>query len=213
MTVRIGDSSLPRASVAGGSSGTASWGSAVVGACQALRRELEEAGREPGPDGLEASYDTTSDVESREQLSRHAFGAQFAEVRVDIDTGEVRLARMLGVFAAGCILNPRTARSQFISGMTMGFSMALLEESAIDVEFGNYLNHDLAQYHVPVNADVRNIDATWVDEHDPHLNPMGSKGIGEIGIVGGAAAVANAVYHAAGKRVRDLPITLDKLQR
>ena len=211
VTVRIGDSSLPRASVAGGSSGTASWGSAVVGACQALRRELEEAGREPGPDGLEASYDTTSDVESREQLSRHAFGAQFAEVRVDIDTGEVRLARMLGVFAAGRILNPRTARSQFISGMTMGFSMALLEESAIDVEFGNYLNHDLAQYHVPVNADVRNIDATWVDEHDPHLNPMGSKGIGEIGIVGGAAAIANAVFHATGSRFRELPIRLDRV--
>ncbi len=209
--MRIGDSALPPGPVAGGSAGTASWGSAVTGACLALRDALAERGGEAGPDGLEMSYDTTQDIEAREDYARHAFGAQFAQVRVDVDSGEVRVARMLGVFAAGRILNPRTARSQFIGGMTMGFSMALLEESRMDSEFGNYLNHDLAQYHVPVNADVRDVDATWIEEHDEHLNPMGSKGIGEIGIVGAAASVANAVFHATGKRFRELPIRPDRV--
>ncbi|MEA2310541.1 MAG: xanthine dehydrogenase YagR molybdenum-binding subunit, partial [Solirubrobacteraceae bacterium] len=102
-------------------------------------------------------------------------------------------------------------RSQFIGGMTMGISMALHEEGIIDREFGDYLNHDFAQYHVASCADIREIDAHWVEEHDENLNPMGSKGIGEIGIVGTAAAVANAVFNATGKRVRDLPIRLDRL--
>ncbi|HKU78628.1 MAG TPA: molybdopterin cofactor-binding domain-containing protein, partial [Rhodanobacteraceae bacterium] len=119
--------------------------------------------------------------------------------------------RLYGMFAAGRIVNAKTARSQFIGGMTMGMSMALLEESVMDEEFGDFLNRDLAQYHVPSCADVRDIDAIWVEESDPHLNPMGSKGIGEIGIVGTAAAIGNAVWHATGIRVRDLPITPDKL--
>jgi xanthine dehydrogenase YagR molybdenum-binding subunit len=118
---------------------------------------------------------------------------------------------MLGVFAAGRIINPRTARSQLIGGMTMGISMALHEESVLDLEFGDYLNHDLAQYHVPVCADVLDVEAAWIDEDDRHLNPMGSKGIGEIGIVGTAAAVANAVFHATGVRFRALPIRPDRL--
>jgi xanthine dehydrogenase YagR molybdenum-binding subunit len=118
---------------------------------------------------------------------------------------------LLGVFAAGRIINAKTARSQFIGGMTMGLGMALLEESVLDPRFGDYVNHDLATYHVPVCADVQDIDAIWIDEDDPHLNPMGAKGIGEIGIVGTAAAIANAVYHATGIRIRDLPIRLDKL--
>jgi xanthine dehydrogenase YagR molybdenum-binding subunit len=199
--VEIGDSDFPRASVAGGSSGTSSWGSAVVGACEALK-----AGG-----GEEAFYDTTEDLAQLEPLSRHAFGAQFIEARVDIDTGEVRTPRALGVFAAGRIVNARTARSQLIGGMTMGLGMALHEESTIDREFGDYLNHDLAQYHVPACADVADIEAAWIDERDTHLNPVGTKGIGEIGIVGTAAAVANAVHHATGVRVRTLPIRLDRL--
>jgi xanthine dehydrogenase YagR molybdenum-binding subunit len=199
--VEIGHSDFPRASVAGGSSGTSSWGSAVVGACEALR-----AGG-----GEEASYDTTEDIKGLEPLSRHAFGAQFVEAWVDVDTGEVRTPRVLGVFAAGRIVNARTARSQLIGGMTMGLGMALYEESTMDREFGDYLNHDLAQYHVPACADVADIDAAWIDEQDTHLNPVGTKGIGEIGIVGTAAAVANAVHHATGVRVRALPIRLDRL--
>ncbi|MEU5883182.1 xanthine dehydrogenase family protein molybdopterin-binding subunit [Spirillospora sp. NPDC047279] len=208
ITVEIGDSSFPRASVAGGSSGTAGWGSAVFRACEALLPALDSP---VPPEGVEASADTADEVKAQEKYARHAFGAQFVEVAVDIDTGEIRVPRMLGVFAAGRIINPVTARSQFIGGMTMGLGMALMEESTMDEEFGDYLNHDLAQYHVPVNADVRDVEAVWLDEEDPHLNPMGSKGIGEIGIVGAAAAVANAVHHATGVRVRDLPITPGRL--
>ncbi|MGH3240432.1 MAG: xanthine dehydrogenase family protein molybdopterin-binding subunit [Spirillospora sp.] len=208
VTVKLGDSALPRASVAGGSAGTAGWGTAVVRACEALRADMN--GGVP-PEGLEVEVDTAEEVKGRDKYARHAFGAQFAEVEVDADTGEVRVRRLLGVFAAGRIINPLLARSQFIGGMTMGVGMALMEESVMDLEFGDYLTRDLAQYHVPACADVRDIDAAWVEESDPHLNPMGSKGIGEIGIVGTAAAVGNAVHHATGVRVRHLPITPARL--
>ncbi|GAA2397283.1 xanthine dehydrogenase family protein molybdopterin-binding subunit [Nonomuraea africana] len=211
--VEIGDSALPPAVLAGGSMGTASWGTAVVRACEALLAELDRRGGDVPADGVEAGADTAGEVRAEERFSRHAFGAQFAEVGVDVDTGEARVLRLLGVFAAGRIINPKTARSQLIGGMTMGLSMALFEESVMDREFGDYLNRDLAQYHVASCADVRDIEAAWIEEDDPHLNPMGSKGIGEIGIVGTAAAIANAVHHATGIRVRDLPIRLDKLLR
>ncbi len=145
-------------------------------------------------------------------MSRNSSGiAQFAEVRVDADTGEVRVPRLLGVFAAGRIISPDQARSQFIGGMIMGLSMALHEESAMDPEFGDYPNHDLAGYHIAAHADVQDIEAVWIDEDEPELGPIGAKGIGEVGIVGTAAAIANAVYQATGSRVRHLPIRLDKL--
>jgi xanthine dehydrogenase YagR molybdenum-binding subunit len=209
--VELGDSSLPRGPVAGGSMGTASWGAAVVRACETLRAKLAELGGVVPDDGVEALADTADEVAALAKLARHAFGAQFAAVRVNPRTGEVRVPRLLGVFAAGRIVNPTLARSQFIGGMTMGLSMALFEQSLLDLEFGDYLNHDFAQYHVPTCADVLDIDAVWVDEHDDQLNPIGSKGIGEIGIVGTAAAIANAVHHATGVRVRRLPITPDRL--
>lgn len=199
--VLIGDSDLPRAGVAGGSMGTASWGSAVHGACRRLREE--------GAD--QAEHDTREELSQLADYARHAFGAQFVEVRVDAATGEVRVPRVLGVFAVGRVINPKTARSQFLGGMTMGLGMALMEESVVDAEFGDFVNHDLAQYHVPVHADIGEMEAIWVDEEDPQLNPMGSKGIGEIGITGTAAAVAAAVHHATGVRVRDLPIHLEAL--
>ncbi len=198
--VEVGDTALPRASLAGGSSGTASWGSAVVKACEALLKN-----------GSEGTGDTTEDVEAASEFARHAFGAQFAEVRVDIDTGEVRVPRLLGVFAVGRVIDETLARSQFIGGMTMGLGMALMEETVVDEASGGFLNHDLAQYHVATSPDVLDLEAVWIEEEDPHLNPMGAKGIGEIGIVGTAAAIGNAVHHATGRRVRDLPITPDKL--
>ena len=209
--LEIGDSALPKAGAAGGSSGTASWGWAIVNAASALRTRLrEEYGGSVPAGGLSASGAFETNPEAQ-QFSMHAFGAQFAEVRVDADTGEVRVPRLLGVFAIGRVINPKTARSQLLGGMTMGLSMALHEASVLDPRFGDYVNHDFAEYHIATNADVGTVDVTWVDEEDLHVNPMGSKGIGEIGIVGTAAAIANAVYHATGIRVRELPITLDKL--
>ncbi|MFI0422957.1 xanthine dehydrogenase family protein molybdopterin-binding subunit [Spongiactinospora sp. 9N601] len=199
--VEIGDSDLPKASLAGGSMGTASWGTAVVRACEALLKN----------GGKEATADTTDEVGEAADFARHAFGAQFAEVRVHADTGEVRVSRLLGVFAAGRIIAPKLARSQFIGGMTMGLGMALMEQTIMDPDFGDFLTDDLAQYHLPACADVPAIEIAWIDEEDPYLNPMGSKGIGEIGIVGTAAAIANAVHHATGHRIRHLPITPDKL--
>ncbi|MDT7803161.1 MAG: xanthine dehydrogenase YagR molybdenum-binding subunit [Actinomycetota bacterium] len=204
--VRIGDTAHPSATVAGGSSGTASWGSAVVAAAGVFR---DKYGPDP-EDGDEAEADTPENPDEK-RYAMYAFGAQFAEARVNADTGEIRVSRLHGTFAAGRIVNPLTARSQFLGGMTMGLSMALHENSVFDPRFGHVVNHDFAEYHIAANADVADLRADWIDEHDPHLNPMGSKGIGEIGIVGTAAAVANAVFHATGVRVRDLPITLDKV--
>jgi xanthine dehydrogenase YagR molybdenum-binding subunit len=132
-------------------------------------------------------------------------------VRVDADLGHIRVARMVGCFGAGKILNAKTARSQLQGGMVWGISMALHEHAVMDERLGRWVNNNLAEYHVPVNADVPSIEAFRVEEEDDHINPIGAKGIGEIGITGAAAAVANAVFHATGKRVRDLPITLDKL--
>ncbi|MCZ2848778.1 xanthine dehydrogenase family protein molybdopterin-binding subunit [Modestobacter sp. VKM Ac-2978] len=204
--VRIGDTRYPVASVAGGSSGTNTWGSALVVAAREFRTKF---GADPR-DGDEASGDVDQAGQD-DTHSPYAFGAQFVEARVNADTGEIRVPRLLGVFGVGRVVNPRTARSQLIGGMTMGLSMALHENSAWDPRIGQVANHDLAEYHITVNADVGEIEAHWIDEHDPYVNAMGSKGIGEIGIVGTAAAVVNAVHSATGVRVRDLPVTLDKL--
>ncbi|MEV5357848.1 xanthine dehydrogenase family protein molybdopterin-binding subunit [Streptomyces sp. NPDC052693] len=209
--IEIGSTELPSAPLAGGSSGTASWGWAVHEACTRLARRL--AGHTgPLPErGIEAHADTTGTADAESAWARHAFGAHFAEVAVDTVSGEVRVTRLLGVYAAGRILNPRTARSQFVGGMTMGLGMALTEGSTMDAAFGDFVESDLASYHVPVHADVAEIEAHWLDEDDPRLNPMGSKGIGEIGIVGTAAAIGNAVHHATGVRFRELPLTPDRV--
>lgn len=203
--LEIGDTALPMASVEGGSSGITSWGSTIVAAARALRAQH---GANPA-DGAEIGADMPENPDA-ESFAIHSFGAQFAEVQVNSDTGEIRVPRMLGVFSVGRIINPRTARSQFIGGMTMGLSMALHEASVMDPRFGHVVNHDFAGYHIATNADVGELDVIWLDESDPHSNPMGSRGIGEIGIVGAAAAIANAAYNATGIRIRDLPLTADK---
>ena len=206
--LRIGDSSLPHASVAGGSSGITTWGTAVT---EAARNLIERYGHHP--DAGVSATGSAGPNEAAEQYAMHAFGAQFVAVEVDPDTGEIMVPRALGVFATGRIVNPRTARSQFLGGMTMGISTALWEHSEMDPVTGHYVNHDLAEYHVATCADIRDLEVEWIEEDDPHVNPMGTKGIGEIGIVGTAAAVANAVHNATGIRIRDLPITSDKLLR
>ena len=149
--------------------------------------------------------------DEKKQYAMHAFGAQFAEVRVDPDLGTVRVVRQLGAFASGRIINAKLAHSQFIGGMTFGLGMALFEETRRDDRSGRVMNANLSEYLLPVHADVPATEAILVEEVDPHVNEIGVKGIGEIGIVGAAAAIANAVYHATGKRIRDLPITPDKL--
>ncbi len=206
IVLEIGDTEFPNATVEGGSSGISSWGTAVVAAARAFR---DKYGNDPLA-GAEATA-KSPDNPAEQRLAMHSFGAQFASVAVNAATGEVRVPRMLGVFSVGRIINPRTARSQFIGGMTMGLSMALFEHSVMDARFGEVVTHDFAEYHIAANADVEDIDAIWLDESDPESNAMGSRGIGEIGIVGAAAAIGNAVWHATGIRVRDLPITPDKL--
>ncbi|MBO4256845.1 xanthine dehydrogenase family protein molybdopterin-binding subunit [Streptomyces griseorubiginosus] len=207
----VGRSDLPSASLAGGSSGTASWGWAVHEASVRLTDRLAEHTGPLPAEGVEARADTAGQADADSPWARHAFGAHFAEVAVDTVSGETRVRRLLGVYAAGHILNARTARSQFIGGMTMGLGMALTEGSTMDAAFGDFTESDLASYHVPAHADVPEVEAHWIDEDDPHLNPMGSKGIGEIGIVGTAAAIGNAVHHATGVRLRELPLTPDRM--
>jgi xanthine dehydrogenase YagR molybdenum-binding subunit len=149
--------------------------------------------------------------EEKDRYAMHSFGAVFAEVAVDPALGEVRVRRIVGVYSVGTVLNAKTGRSQLIGGVVWGIGMALHEDALVDPASGRVVNANLAQYHVPVNADIVDIDITFVDENDQNFNPLGARGIGEIGITGVAAAIANAVYHATGTRVRDLPITPDKL--
>ncbi|NEB82172.1 xanthine dehydrogenase family protein molybdopterin-binding subunit [Streptomyces sp. SID14478] len=208
--VRIADSDFGNAWVSGGSMGTRSWGWAVMAASRELRERLPLAPGEIPQEGITARSDTTELIAALAQKERYSYGAQFAEVAVDVATGEVRVRRLLGVFAAGRIINPLTARSQFVGGMTWGISMALHEEAVRDQESGGHVGADLAGYHVAAHADVPQIEAAWVDDPDPD-DPVGIKGIGEIGIVGTAAAIANAVWHATGVRQRDLPIRPDRV--
>lgn len=205
IALEIGDTALPYGTVAGGSSGTSSWGWAILTAAREFRAKF---GDDPLP-GAEVTAE--SDTEPDDDYRINSYGAHFVEARVDIHTGEITVPRMLGVFSIGRVVNPRTVRSQLLGGMTFGISMALFEESVRDGRFGHVVTQDLATYHFPTNADVRDIDAIWLDDVDERATPMGSRGAGEIGNVGSAAAVVNAVCNATGTRVRELPIHADDL--
>jgi xanthine dehydrogenase YagR molybdenum-binding subunit len=232
--VEIGDTDFPEASGSGGSWGASSSGSSVFYACQALRSKLAAAaGFDPakaefedgliragnesvplaqlaGEDGMEAEGGVKPGV-LEDAYTQAGYGAHFAEVGVDVDTGEIRIRRMLGVFAAGRILNQKTARSQAIGGMVFGVGAALMEDAAVDTRYGYLVNHDLAEYHIPVHADIPEIEAIYLPELDDKANPLKSKGVGELGISGAGAAIANAVYNACGVRIRDYPLTLNKV--
>ena len=239
VTVRLGDSSFPASSGSGGQWGANSSTSGVYAACIKLREAIAANAKAQQPkfkikdvvfsDGKIQSGSQSflladlagsrglvaedaiefGDLDKRYQQS--TFGAHFVEVGVDIATGEIRMRRMLAVCAAGRILNPKTARSQVIGAMTMGVGAALMEGLEVDKRYGFFVNHDLAGYEVPVHADIPHQEVIFLDETDPISSPMKAKGVGELGICGVAAAISNAVYNATGIRVRDYPITLDKL--
>lgn len=231
---KLGDSSFPVSAGSGGQWGANSSTSGVYAACSKLREQVaRKLGLEPAraefANGIVRAGNTSrpladaardgelvaedriefGDLDQRSQLS--TFGGHFVEVGVDMHTAEIRVRRMLAVCAAGRILNPKTARSQVIGAMTMGVGAALMEELAVDTRVGFFVNHDLAGYEVPVHADIPHQEVMFLDETDPLSSPMKAKGVGELGICGVAAAVANAIYNATGVRVRDYPITLDKL--
>jgi xanthine dehydrogenase YagR molybdenum-binding subunit len=234
VVVRLGDSAFPASAGSGGQWGGNSSTAGVYAACVKLREEIARRigmnskdaefvdgevrsgnrrvslAQVAGEAGLSAE-DTIEFGDLAKRFQESTFAGHFVEVGVDAATGEVRVRRMLAVCAAGRILNPKTARSQVIGAMTMGIGAALMEELAVDTGQGFFVNHDLAGYEVPVHADVPHQEVIFLDESDPISSPMKAKGVGELGLRGVGAAVANAIYNAAGVRVRDYPITLDKL--
>ncbi|MFC3440113.1 aldehyde oxidoreductase molybdenum-binding subunit PaoC [Sphingobium rhizovicinum] len=234
VTVRLGDSRFPVSAGSGGQWGANSSTAGVYAAAMALRAKLAEKAGYPadqalfedgliklgnqsqtlaalaGRDGLWAEDSIEfGDLDTR--YVQATFGAHFCEVGVDIDTAEVRIRRMGGAFAAGRILNPKSARSQVIGAMTMGAGSALMEALDVDTRFGFFVNHDMAEYLVPVHADIPPQDVLFIEELDDKSSPMKAKGVGELGICGAGAAVANAIYNATGIRLRDYPLTIDKL--
>ncbi|WNN48589.1 aldehyde oxidoreductase molybdenum-binding subunit PaoC [Siccibacter colletis] len=234
VVVRLGDSDYPLSSGSGGQWGANSSTAGVYAACVKLREAVAnklgfDANTAEFMDGAvrangravplsEAAAGGTLTVEDAiefgdldKQFQQSTFAGHFVEVGVDIATGEVRVRRMLAVCAAGRILNPKTARSQVIGAMTMGLGGALMEELAVDTQQGFFVNHDMAGYEVPVHADIPEQEVIFLDDTDPVSSPMKAKGVGELGLCGVSAAIANAIYNATGVRVRDYPITLDKL--
>jgi xanthine dehydrogenase YagR molybdenum-binding subunit len=222
----LGDSSFPMAPTQGGSATVSSVGSAVHDACLALKQKLYALSGQPENSSAPIDYtavlqqhnlpylELTQESQSSEQAknySMYSFSAHFAKVHVHPLTGVVKVKKLVATVDAGRIVNHKTASSQMIGGAVGGIGMVLTEEAIFDDRFGRYVNGNFADYHVPVNADIHEIDAIFIDKPDPFINPLGTKGIGEISLIGVAAAVANAVFNATGKRIRELPITPDKL--
>lgn len=249
VTFKLGDSTLPKAPLEGGSFTVSSVGSAVKQACETLQQQLLDQAKEEdqspfsnleltdvvfengeicikaapaerikiadllkkgGTPSMEASA-SASPKKERDDYTTATHSAVFVEVKVDEDFGTIQVSRMVSAIAAGRVLSLKPGRNQILGGMVWGIGMAMQEEGMLDKDLARWMNHNIAEYHFPVNADVHDLDVIFVEEHDEIVNPLGAKGIGEIGIVGVAAAIANAVYHATGKRIRDLPITLDKV--
>lgn len=236
VTVRMGDTDYPAAAGSGGSFGANSAGSAVYAACEAMRQVLAQRAGVNLPqalleNGALVAGDSAWSLEAlakgsaievvgdfkpgdlAKKYSQQSYGAHFCEVGVNAHTGEIRVRRFLSVHTAGRILNEKTARSQCLGGTTMGIGAALTEEVVLDPRFGGYVNHDLAEYHVPVHADIPQLEVIFLPELDDKASPLKAKGLGELGICGVGAAVANAVYNACGVRIRDYPLTLDKVLR
>ena len=234
VTVKLGDSSFPASAGSGGQWGANSSTAGVYAACMKLREavagrlgldaadvqfeggKVRAGGRsvalaDAARDGELVAEDAIEFGDLGKKFQQATFGAHFCEVGVHADTGEIRIRRMLAVCAAGRILNPKAARSQVIGAMTMGAGAALMEELAVDKRLGFFVNHDLAGYEVPVHADIPHQEVVFLDETDPMSSPMKAKGVGELGICGVGGAIANAIYNATGVRVREYPITLDKL--
>ena len=234
VTVLLGDSAYPESAGSGGQFGAASSTAGVYAACVKLREmvaarlgmtgaDIEFAGgrvraggnSRPLRDAVAAGELSAEDVmevgDLGKRFAQQTFAAHYVEVAVHAGTGEVRVRRMLAVCAAGRIINPTAARSQIIGGMTMGVGAALMEDLVVDKQAGFFVNHDLASYEVPVHADIPEQEVIFLDEVDPTVGPLKAKGVGELGISGAAAAVANAIYNATGVRVREYPVTLDKL--
>ncbi|MBT30511.1 MAG: acylaldehyde oxidase, partial [Thalassobius sp.] len=224
ITVEIGDSTFPVTPGSGGSWGAASYSNGVRVACQNLFKELnQKAGNSNSAEAsidalLKANkldkYEVVGTAEPSEEFKKHSvfsFGANFTEVWVDKDTGIYRIHRMVNVGSAGKIINPKTSYSQIIGGLTMGAGMVIAEQTQVEPNYGNFITRSLADYHVPVNLDMANIDVVFLPEEDKIANEMGVKGIGELGITSVAASITNAIFNATGKRMRHLPVTPEKL--
>jgi xanthine dehydrogenase YagR molybdenum-binding subunit len=178
---------------------------------QSESMSIKELMRRSEKEKIEEEVTSLPNMLEQSKYTMNSHSAVFVEVKIDEDLGTVHVTRVVSAIAGGRVINPKTARSQIIGGVVWGISQALHEESVVDQNFGRFMNHNYAEYHVPVNADIHDIEVIFVDEKDTIINSLGAKGLGEIGIVGVAAAVGNAIYHATGKRLRDLPFTLDKV--
>ncbi|MCX2574443.1 xanthine dehydrogenase family protein molybdopterin-binding subunit [Pedobacter sandarakinus] len=225
ITFELGDSSLPPAPSQGGSATLSTVGSAVNDVCVALKSTVAELAANANMDATAnfidvlrknnlPSIEVTKQSQAgkeRDEFSMYSFSIHFVKVSVNSLTGVVKVDKIVSVGDSGKIVSPKTARSQMVGGAVGGVGMALTEEAIIDHRFGRYINNNFADYHVPVNADIPEIEVHFIDKPDPHINPMGAKGMGEIALIGFSAAVANAVFNATGKRIRTLPITPDKI--